>query len=93
MLSARVGQYFKWVGQSPEWVGHGLPGLGLEPPLSTALKHFVKIRKVAVKIHRGRPIVIIVRHANVLCISGDVDHLHVHHRRDKCSLSDTLANT
>jgi len=33
MLSARVGQYFKWVGQSPEWVGHGLPGLGLEPPL------------------------------------------------------------
>jgi len=31
MLSA--GQYFKWVGQSPEWVGHGLPGLGLEPPL------------------------------------------------------------
>jgi len=33
MLSARVGQYFKWVYQSPEWVGHGLPGLGLEPPL------------------------------------------------------------
>jgi len=33
MLSAKVGQYFKWVGQSPEWVGHGLPGLGLEPPL------------------------------------------------------------
>jgi len=33
MLSVRVGQYFKWVGQSPEWVGHGLPGLGLEPPL------------------------------------------------------------
>ena len=33
MLSARVGQHFKWVGQSPEWVGHGLPGLGLEPPL------------------------------------------------------------
>lgn len=30
---ARVGHYFKWVGQSPEWVGHGLPGLGLEPPL------------------------------------------------------------
>ena len=37
MLSARVGQYFKWVGQSPEWVGHGLPGLGLEPPLINAL--------------------------------------------------------
>jgi len=31
---ARVGHYFKWVGQSPEWVGHGLPGLGLEPPLA-----------------------------------------------------------
>jgi len=31
---ARVGHYFKWVGQSPEWVGHGLPGLGLEPPLN-----------------------------------------------------------
>jgi len=31
---ARVGHYFKWVGQSPEWVGHGLPGLGLEPPLT-----------------------------------------------------------
>ena len=37
MLSARVGQYFKWVGQSPEWVGHGLPGLGLEPPLEARL--------------------------------------------------------
>ena len=24
---------FDWVGQSPERVGHGLPGLGLEPPL------------------------------------------------------------
>ena len=34
---ARVGHYFKWVGQSPEWVGHGLPGLGLEPPLKAAL--------------------------------------------------------
>ena len=31
-----VGHYFKWVGQSPEWVGHGLPGLGLEPPLALA---------------------------------------------------------
>jgi len=31
---AMVGHYFKWVGQSPEWVGHGLPGLGLEPPLA-----------------------------------------------------------
>ena len=31
---ARVGHYFKWVGQSPEWVGHDLPGLGLEPPLT-----------------------------------------------------------
>ena len=38
MLSARVGQYFKWVGQSPEWVGHGLPGLGLEPPLVLIIK-------------------------------------------------------
>ena len=31
---ARVGHYFKWVGQSPEWVGHGLLGLGIEPPLT-----------------------------------------------------------
>ena len=35
---ARVGHYFKSVGQSPEWVGHGLPGLGLEPPLVMARK-------------------------------------------------------
>ena len=35
MLSARVGQYFKWVGQSPEWVGHGLSGLGLEARTAT----------------------------------------------------------
>ena len=34
---ARVGQYFKWVGQSAEWVGHGLPGLSVEPPLIICL--------------------------------------------------------
>ena len=34
---ARVGHIFIWVGQAKVWVGHGLPGLGLEPPLARRL--------------------------------------------------------
>ena len=34
LLPLRVDRNFQWVGRSTEWVGPGLPGLSLKPPLA-----------------------------------------------------------